>query len=58
MSVGYRIKEIHIKHGLSREYINTNSELNVSRLESGKVNISLVSLSIPCNLYSIPPKKF
>lgn len=57
-AVAERLKTIRHSCGYSQEYVYEQTAINISRLETGKVNISLVSLSILCNLYRVSLEEF
>ena len=57
-SVAQRLKEIRVEKGFSQEYVQENTDLNLSRQESGKVNVSLVTLEILCTYYGLTLAEF
>lgn len=52
-SVAHRLKELRIQRNLPQEYVYENTGLNLSRIESGETNLSLVTLDVLCRFYQV-----
>ena len=57
-SIAQKLKQIRQGKGLSQEFVYLETEVHVGRVESGKVNISVVTLSILCNYYGVTFEEF
>lgn len=57
-SIARKLKQIRKEKGLSQEFVYLETEVHVGRVESGDVNISVVTLAILCNYYKISLKDF
>lgn len=57
-SIARKLKQIRQEKGLSQEYVYLETEVHVGRVESGKVNISVVTLSILCDYYGVILEEF
>ena len=56
--VARRLKELREEKGLSQEKVYFDTGLNVGRIELGKPNISLTTLSVLSKYYNIKLKDF
>jgi len=57
-SIAQKLKQIRQAKGLSQEFVYLETEVHVGRVESGKVNISVVTLSILCDYYGVTLEEF
>ncbi|WP_417153262.1 helix-turn-helix domain-containing protein [Rikenella microfusus] len=57
-SIAQKLKQIRQEKGLSQEFVYLETEIHVGRVESGKVNISVVTLSILCDYYGVTLEEF
>lgn len=57
-SIAQKLKQLRTEKGLSQEFVYLETEVHVGRVESGNVNISIVTLAILCNYYKITLKDF
>lgn len=57
-SIAQKLKQIRQVKGLSQEFVYLETEVHVGRVESGKVNISVVTLSILCDYYDVTLEEF
>lgn len=53
MAVAKRLKEIREAKGLSQESVFIDTDYNIGRIEIGKSNISISTISILCKYYGI-----
>ena len=57
-SVARRLKDLRIARGLSQEYVNENTGLNLPRIEAGTTNLSLATLALLCDFYNTSMSTF
>ena len=57
-SIAQKLKQIRQEKGLSQEFVYLETEVHVGRVESGKVNVSGVTLSILCDYYGVTLEEF
>ena len=57
-SIAQKLKQIRQAKGLSQEFVYLETEVHVGRVESGKGNISVVTLSILCDYYGVTLEEF
>ena len=53
-----RIKELRAEKGLSQEQVYNDTNVNMGRLESEKVNITVSTLHILCEYFGITLSEF
>ena len=58
MAVGKRLKQIRETKGVSQESVYIDTDYNIGRIEVGKTNISISTLSILCDYYEISLEEF
>jgi len=56
--VGNRLREIRKERDLSQESVYIDTEIHIARIETGKQNITVSTLSILCNYYAITLREF
>jgi transcriptional regulator with XRE-family HTH domain len=57
-SVGNRLREIRKERSLSQEVVHNDTEIHIARIETGKQNITVSTLSFLCNYYAITLHEF
>ena len=57
-SIGERLKQIRLNRGLTQEVVTDRTKVNVGLYEIGKTNITIVVLTVLCNLYDITLEEF
>jgi len=58
VKVAKRLKEVRESKGLSQGTVYIDTDYNIGRLEVGKTNISISTLSILCKYYGISFEEF
>lgn len=58
IAVAKRLKEIRESKGLSQESVYIDTDYNIGRLEVGKTNISISTISILCRYYGVGLEEF
>lgn len=56
--VAKRLKQVREQKGLSQETVFIDTDYNIGRLEVGKTNISISTISILCSYYNITLEEF
>lgn len=57
-AIARRLKEIREDKGLSQRLVYIDTDMNIGKIEVGKTNISVCTLSILCKYYKISLKDF
>ncbi len=57
-TVAIRLKALRIKAGKSQRDVYIDTDINIGKLEVGKTNISISTLSILCKYYGIKLEEF
>lgn len=57
-AVGRRLRQIREERGLSQQFVYTDTDINVGRIERGERNFSIITLGLLCNYYRISPEDF
>jgi len=58
MAVAKRLKQIRENKGLSQESVFIDTDYNIGRIEVGKTNLSISTISILCKYYGITLEEF
>lgn len=58
MAIAKRLKVLREAKGLSQQYVYIDTDLNVGKIEVGKTNISVSTLSILCDYYGVTLEEF
>lgn len=53
-----RLKMVRRERGLTQENVRFDTDLNIGRIESGKLSISLTTLADLCDYYNVPLEDF
>lgn len=56
--VAKRLKQIRESKGLSQESVFIDTDYNIGRIEVGKTNISISTISILCKYYGVTLEEF
>ncbi len=57
-SIAKRLKRLRTQKGLSQEEVYNDVDIHIARIETGKYNVSISTLSALCDYYSISLKDF
>jgi len=57
-AVAKRLKNLRSERGLSQEVVYNDTDIHIARIETGKFNISISTLSALCSYYSISLGEF
>lgn len=57
-AIARRLKEIREEKGLSQRLVYIDTDMNIGKIEVGKTNISVSTLSTLCKYYKISLKDF
>lgn len=57
-AIGQRLRQIRKKRGLSQQYVYTDTDINIGRLERGERNFSIITLGLLCNYYQVALEDF
>ncbi|MDL2290359.1 helix-turn-helix domain-containing protein [Paludibacteraceae bacterium OttesenSCG-928-F17] len=57
-SVASRIKELREERGVSQDVFYIDTDINISRIEMGKQNISIYTLKYICDYFNISLEDF
>ncbi len=52
-AIGKRLRELRAAKGLSQVTVTFDTDIHIARLESGRYNINVSTLSILCDYYEI-----
>lgn len=58
LAVAKRLKQIREEKGVSQESVYIDTDYNIGRLEIGRTNISISTISILCSYYGLTLKEF
>lgn len=56
--VSYRVKQLREERNISQETFYIDTDIHIARIESGKSNITISTLSIICSYFDINLSEF
>jgi len=56
--IALRIKGLREKSGLSQEQVYNDTEIHIARIETGKANVSVSTLSALCGYFGVTMAEF
>lgn len=57
-AVGKRLRELRLAKGLSQDVVYIDTDIHIARVEMGKYNVTISTLSDLCDYYGISLKEF
>jgi transcriptional regulator with XRE-family HTH domain len=57
-AVGKRLRELRLAKGLSQDVVYIDTDVHIARVEMGRYNITISTLSDLCDYYGITLKDF
>ncbi len=57
-AIGDRLRELRLAKGLSQDVVYIDTEIHIARVEMGKYNITISTLSDLCDYYGITLEEF
>ncbi len=57
-SVGKRLRELRLKKGISQDVVYIDTDIHIARVEMGRYNITISTLSDLCDYYGITLEEF
>ncbi|MCC8087782.1 MAG: helix-turn-helix domain-containing protein [Rikenellaceae bacterium] len=57
-AVGKRLRELRLTKGLSQDEVYIDTDIHIARMEMGRYNITISTLSDLCDYYGINLKDF
>ncbi len=58
LAIAKRLKELREEKGFSQQYVYIDTDLNIGKIEVGKTNLSISTISILCKYYGITLEEF
>lgn len=57
-AVGKKLRELRLAKGLSQDVVYIDTEIHIARVEMGKYNITISTLSDLCDYYGVTLEEF
>ena len=57
-AVGKRLRELRLAKGLSQDVVYIDTDVHIARVEMGRYNVTISTLSDLCDYYGITLKEF
>jgi transcriptional regulator with XRE-family HTH domain len=57
-AVGKRLRELRLAKGLSQDVVYVDTDVHIARVEMGRYNVTISTLSDLCDYYGITLKEF
>lgn len=57
-AVGKRLRELRVAKGLSQDVVYIDTDIHIARVEMGRYNVTISTLSDLCDYYGISLKDF
>ncbi len=57
-AVGKRLRELRLKKGLSQDVVYVDTDIHIARVEMGRYNITISTLSDLCDYYDVTLEEF
>ena len=57
-AIGNKLRDLRLKKGLSQDVVYIDTDIHIARVEMGKYNITISTLSDLCDYYGITLEEF
>ena len=57
-AVGKRLRELRLAKGLSQDVVYIDTDVHIARVEMGRYNVTISTLSDMCDYYGVSLKEF